>query len=160
MHRRSVTRNLGGHKVTAKNLWRAPPLELLLFLACPIENSKIFGGIRAPPPKCMDGPPMWSRYKVHMSFIAKWSEFEFHRFDIWLIQMAQFNDTKLVWNTIVYFCTSPFRGYSKSCLIHCRIARITEMPIVNEWLSRVTVTSALELTCSRNSINCQNELHE
>ena len=29
---------LGGHKVTAKIIWGAPPLELLLFLACPIEK--------------------------------------------------------------------------------------------------------------------------
>ena len=33
----------------AKIFRGAPPLELLLFLACPIENSKILGGTRAPP---------------------------------------------------------------------------------------------------------------
>ena len=40
---------LGGHKVTAKIFWGAPPLEMLLFLACPIDNSKILGTCPPPP---------------------------------------------------------------------------------------------------------------
>ena len=63
---RFVTQNVcfwGGHKVRHKMFWGSAiriPLELLLFLAFPIENSKIFWVARAPPP-CMDGPSMVTR---------------------------------------------------------------------------------------------------
>ena len=68
-----MTKNFKGAKSDSQNFLGAPPLELLLFVASPIENSKIYwgGGGRAPqseanktlrrqvPSKCINGLPMY-----------------------------------------------------------------------------------------------------
>ena len=70
----------------------APPLKLLLFLACLIENSKIFGidahapqsedgnileGGTCPPPQYIDGPHMLSRL---LKFKRLWHRLQLTRF--------------------------------------------------------------------------------